>query len=41
MNFSGFLFNRIDTRLKDTWHDEKHLQFKWNIDQEPNAEGVL
>ena len=23
------MFNRVDTRLKDLWHNETHLQFKW------------
>lgn len=30
MNFSGWIFNRIDTRLKDLWHNETKLQFHWN-----------
>jgi hypothetical protein len=36
MNYSGWLFNRIDTRLKDLWHgdipghtQQPHLQFNW------------
>ena len=29
MNYSGWVFNRVDTRLKDLWHNDTHLQFQW------------
>ena len=32
MNFSAWVFNRVDTRLKDLWHNETRLQFHWEFD---------
>ena len=32
MNISTWVFNRIDTRLKDLWHNSTHLQFFWEPD---------
>ena len=42
MNMSGWVFNRIDTRLKDLWHNETHLQFQWNPEAAgPGNEGIF
>lgn len=35
MGYSGWVFNRIDTRLKDLWHSETHLQFMWKPEGSP------
>lgn len=35
MNYSAWLFNRVDTRLKDLWHNQTRLQFSW----EPSGAG--
>lgn len=44
MNYSAWVFNRIDTRLKDLWHGDipnntqaPHLQFRWTVP----TDGVL
>jgi hypothetical protein len=29
MNMTAWLFNRVDTRLKDLWHNQTRLQFNW------------
>ena len=29
MNYTSWVFNRVDTRLKDLWHNDTHLQFHW------------
>ena len=39
MNYSAWVFNRIDTRLKDIWHNQSRLQFHWEPDN-ANAAGA-
>ena len=34
------MFNRVDTRLKDLWHNESHLQFRW-IPANAGTDGVF
>lgn len=42
MNYTGWLFNRIDTRLKDLWHNQTRLQFQWQPHgQSANTTGVF
>eukprot|EP00035_Acanthoeca_spectabilis_P014256 m.271234 g.271234 ORF g.271234 m.271234 type:complete len:1102 (+) comp16089_c0_seq11:51-3356(+) len=36
MGYSGWVFNRIDTRLKDLWHNETHLEFMWKPEGSPS-----
>ena len=36
MNYTAWVFNRVDTRLKDLWHNETRLQFDWI----PNGTGT-
>ena len=40
-NFTGWLFNRVDTRLKDLWHNDSHLQFHWTPDGARTNEGIF
>eukprot|EP00937_MAST-01D_sp_MAST-1D-sp2_P006380 g6380.t1 len=41
MNFSTWVFNRIDTRLKDLWHNDTRLQFRWQPDGAGTNEGIF
>lgn len=41
MNFTAWLFNRVDTRLKDLWHNESHLQFNWKPDGAGDNKGIF
>ena len=41
MNFSTWVFNRIDTRLKDLWHNDTRLQFQWQPDGAGTNDGIF
>jgi hypothetical protein len=42
MNYTGWLLNRVDTRLKDLWHNQTRLQFQWQPQGKgPNTTGVF
>ena len=41
MNLTAWLFNRVDTRLKDLWHNETHLQFNWQPDGAGDNKGIF
>ena len=32
MNLSAWVFNRVDTRQKDLWHNQTRLEFLWQPD---------
>jgi hypothetical protein len=37
----AWIFNRVDTRLKDLWHNESRLQFNWNPSGAGANEGIF
>lgn len=41
MNYSAWLINRVDTRLKDLWHNDTHLQFHWNPAGAGDNDGIF
>lgn len=42
MNYSAWLFNRVDTRLKDLWHTAPHhLQFHWTPEGAGTNPGIF
>lgn len=38
---TAWLFNRVDTRLKDLWHNDTRLQFNWEPAGAGDNEGVF